>query len=198
MYSQKDKQILRKLAGKVREIAELPEMEARRNRWYKFNALEPECPMILCFPEGAWSELLNQESLNCKDEKLRQWELDLRRKIYWWEEINDDNTLEPYFNINWKVNIGDYGVDVNYEHGENRGSYVWDPPLKDLNEDIDKLSYRELSVDRKATYEDIELADDIFGDLLKPRIRGSFWWTLGLSWEAIKLVGLEKFNVIYV
>ena len=193
MYSKDDKDILRKLAGKVREIAELPEMEIRKKRWYKFNSLKPEKPMILCFPEGSWSELLDQDDLECENEKLRNWELSLRRKIYWWEEINDDNTLEPYFDINWEVSIGDYGVDINYEHGENRGSYVWDPPLKDLNQDLEKLSYREMKVDRETTHKNIELADDIFGDLLPPRIRGGFWWTLGLTWEAIKLVGLENF-----
>ena len=188
----RDREILRDLAGRVREIAEQPEMARRKERWYRHNALESERPMVLCFPEGAWNELLPRDSMECSNEKMRQWEWRLRSKIYWWEHIRDDNTLESYFDLNWHVSIGDYGVSVPYTYGEGKGSYTWEPPLKDLAKDIDKLHFRELSVDRKLTQKNLALADELFGDLLKPRIRGSFWWTMGLTWEAIKLIGLEK------
>ena len=95
MVSNKDREILRSLAGKARTITELPEMAERKKRWISFNALSPERPMVLCEPEGAWIELLS-------------------------------------------------------------------------------------------------LAGEIFGNLLPARSRGSFWWTMGLTWEAIKLIGLEN------
>lgn len=187
-----DRQVLRTLAGQVREIAELPEQAERRRRWYRHNALQPERPLVLCFPEGAWGELLPNGTLQCQDEKLRSWEWTLRSKVYWWQHIRDDNTLQPWFNIGWRVNPGTYGVDVPYTYGDHRGSYVWDPPLKDLERDLDRLQFRRPTVDRAATCRDVELADEIFGDLLPPRIRGAAWWTVGLTWEAVKLVGLEN------
>lgn len=192
MISQRDREILRSLAGKVREIADNPEMEKRRQRWYGFNALKAERPMVLCFPEGAWEELLPQKELECEDRKLRSWEWNLRSKIYWWEHIRDDAAIDPWFHINWHVSIGDYGVEIPYRHGENRGSYVWDPPIKDLKKDMKKLHFRELSVDRRGTLDDVERAEEIFGDLLPVRIRGGFWWTMGLTAEIIKLIGLQN------
>jgi hypothetical protein len=188
---QQDKNTLRSLAARVREIAELPEQAARKERWLKHNRLEPGVPLVLCFPEGAWTELVPEESLKCRDKKLRAWEKGLRQQIYWWEHLRDDNILEPYFNLIWQVDRGSYGVEVPTIHGENRGSYRWDPPIKDLDRDFAKLSFRQPRVDRHRTLQDGELASSLFGDLLPVRIRGAHWWTMGLTWEAIRLVGLE-------
>lgn len=198
MPSENDRRILRSLAARVREIAELPEMAERRRRWRRHNALDPERPLVLCFPEGAWEELLPGSDLRCEDEKLRGWEWDLRAKIYWWEHIHDDAALDPWFPVRWAVEIGGYGVDIPYTHGENRGSYVWDAPLKDLPADLDRLRFRPIKVDREATRHDLDLAADLFGDLLPPRLRGGFLWTMGLTQEAIKLVGLERLMLLMV
>jgi hypothetical protein len=191
-----DKDILRGLAGRVREIAELPEMKTRKAEWYRHNGLTPGKPLILCFPEGAWIELLPDSVLECSDKKLRDWEMKLRQQIYWWEHLRDDHVLEPFFGINWRVDIGDYGVTVPMHHGENRGSYSWEPPLKDLEKDMDKIHFRSLTVDREGTQADLAEAQSLFGDLLTPRIRGSFYWTSGLTWDAIKLVGLENLMLL--
>lgn len=195
MVSNHDREILRSLAARVREIAELPEMEERKRRWYNHNALKSERPIVLCFPEGSWIELLPENELQCEDPFLRGWERTLRQKIYWWGHIHDDNVLEPWFEINWSVTIGNYGVEIPEIHGENRGSYIWDPPVKNLTEDMSKLHFRELSVDREDTMRKINLAEDIFGDILPVKIGGSFWWTMGLTWEAIRLIGLEKLMI---
>src|SRR5208283_1673167 len=98
---------------------------------------------------------------------------------------------DPFFNLSWRINSGDFGVAVPYTHGENRGSYTWDPPLKNLDRDLEKIHFREFSVDREGTARDFELAQQLFGDLLPPRIRLSNFW-LPLTWEAINLIGLEN------
>lgn len=188
-----ERDTLRALAGTVRTYAELPVMAARRRLWYAHNALTPERPLILCFPEGAWDELLPHDTLVCTTPFARQIELDLRRKIYWAEQINDDNTLEPYFPLPWAVNPGDFGVHIEQTQGENRGSYVWDPPVKDLNTDLGKLQRRRPVVDRTATMEQAAQLNECFGDLLPVALGGTnCWWTCGLTWEAIKLIGLEQ------
>jgi len=194
----KDREILRSLAARVREIAELPEMETRKQRWYRHNDLEPERPLVLCFPEGAWEELLPRDdrSLKCSDPQARDWEYRLRKSIYWWELIRDDNVLEPYFDIPWRVDWGSYGVREVVTHGENRGSYTWDPPIKNLDEDFAKLRFRKPKVDRQTTLNELALATEIFGDLLPPRIHGQLWWSMGLTWEAIRLIGLEEFMIV--
>lgn len=192
MISQKDREIIRSLAGRVREIAELPIMEKRRQSIYKFNALKPEKPHVLCFPEGAWRELLPQSEMTCEDPKLRAWEWKLRSQIYWWEHINDDNTLEPWFNIPWEITPGDYGVEIKEVHGEGLGSFRYEPPITDLERDFEKLHFREFKVDRELVQKNLTLAQELFGDLLPSRVRGYTYYTCSITWEAMKLIGMEN------
>jgi hypothetical protein len=195
MVTNNDRKILRDLAKKVYEIATLPEMETRRKRWIDFNKLKPERPMVLCSPEGSWCELMQNTKLECSDDMLRGWEYNLRTQLYWWENINDDNTLEPFFNIIWDVHNSGYGVDIKYRQGENRGSYVWEPPIKNLDTDLDKLHIREWFVNRDNTYKQIEIATEIFGDILPARLRGNPTANFGMTRIAIDLLGLENFMV---
>ena len=147
--------------------------------------------MILADPECAWEELVPIAKLECTDPKLREWELNLRKRIFWNQGINDDDTVEPWFDIPWVVHIGDFGVPTPKTHGANRGSYTWDPPLKDLRTATKQLKYRELSVDRALTRQHVEAAKAIFGDILPVRIRGKYWWTVGMTQPVIEMIGLE-------
>jgi len=187
-----DREILRNLAGRVRELAELPVMAERRQLWARHNALQPTRPLIQVSPEGSWPEVLPDSQLQCVDKQLRGWEWGLRARIYQAEIIRDDSILEPFFDFGWHIQVGNYGVDVPYTHGDNRGSYVWEAPLKDLERDLDRLHYRALSVDRAATQRDLALGQEIFGDLLPVRQLWQPWWTVGLTWEAVRLIGLEE------
>ncbi|MDA0322941.1 MAG: hypothetical protein O2923_09535 [Verrucomicrobia bacterium] len=191
-----DTDVLRRLAERVREICELQNPRAREQLWRKHNGLRSERPMVLCFPEGAWEELLPHSALECNDPIHRDWEYKLRSKIYWWEHIRDDNFIEPWFDIAWCTSPGNYGVEIPHIQGDQRGSYVWDHPLKEFHRDFTKLHFRTPSVDRVKTYEQVERADAIFGPTLPPRIRGQAWWTVGLTWTAVLLVGIEPFMLM--
>jgi hypothetical protein len=46
-------------------------------------------------------------------------------------------------------------------------------------------------VDREQTNLWAEFLNDHFGDILPVRLRASYWWTTGLTWTAINLIGLE-------
>lgn len=188
----KEKEILRGLAAKKRELCEKAENIQKKKLCKSINDLKPIQPLVLVFPEGSWSELVPDSSLECEDKQLRAWESALKIGIYQMENIKDDLPAEPFFNIPWDVKKGDFGFKVELTHGDNRGSYVWEAPMKDLEKDIPKLKYRELSVDREATYKKVELARSIFGDLLPVRIRGRYFWTSGLTHEVINLIGLEN------
>jgi hypothetical protein len=70
---------------------------------------------------------------------------------------------------------------------------VWEAPLKDLDADLARLRHRTITVLHQETLADLQLAGDLFGDLLPARLRGSHWWTSGLTWDAIRLTGMEPF-----
>lgn len=186
-----DRSILRDLASRVRSIADDPAMPARRRRWIDHNALRSDRPMVLCFPEGAWGEVLPNDALTCKDPHLRGWEWGLRAKIIWWDRLRDDNVSEPWFDLPWQITGTGFGVEIPKTHGENRGSYVWDPPLKNLDRDLDKLKHQSWSVDRAASLANLQRANDLFGDILPARFRFMPWWSVGMTWTAASLVGLE-------
>lgn len=191
-----DRDILRDLARQVRELAEQPIMHQRRQLWLAHNGLQTTQPVIHCSPEGAWGEILTDTVLQCQDKQLRGWEWNLRSRIYTATQLQDDTVIEPFFDLGWRVNMGDYGVKVPYTQGDNRGSYVWEAPLKNLDRDLDRLHFRPLSLDREATQQAFSRAHEIFGDILPVRLRWQPWWTVGLTWEAVKLVGLEELMLL--
>lgn len=148
--------------------------------------------MVLAYPEGGWREILWIDHCRCEDEVLRHWEWMMRTRIHTAEVIRDDQTVEPWFDLNWRVEVGDYGVEIPRHQGDDRGSYVWDPPIKDLDRDLDKLHPRSFRVDRAQTQRDLDRANEIFGDLLPPRIHGGFFWTCGLTQTAAYLLGIQE------
>jgi hypothetical protein len=90
--------------------------------------------------------------------------------------------------------IGDFGFHTELIRGDNQGklsSYHWDPPLKDLDADFDRLRFRTIQVHREQTLSYHTLLEDHFGDILPVCLRGSYWWTAGLTWDAINLYGME-------
>lgn len=190
--TEKEKNLLRNLAYKIRQIAESESNKEKIRLWYKHNELNSERPMILASPEGAWCELLPDDTLFCENEILRSWEETMKKKIYIYEVIKDDQVVDPWFDINWQVDGGNFGMEIKRTIGNNRGSFVWDSPIKDINQDLHKLKFRKPSVNREYTYKLKTLAENIFGDILPTRIRGTFWWTLGLTNNVIELIGLEN------
>ncbi len=191
----REKEILVRLAAKKIELCGKKENFEKKKLLKSINDLKPLRPAVLVFPEGSWKELIPDFSLECEDKLLREWEYTLKMEIYTMETIKDDKAFEPYLNIPWDIKKGDFGFNVEYAYGDNGGSYVWDAPLKDLDKDFAKLKFRELSVERNGTYKKIETAKSIFGTLLPTRIRGNYWWTLGMTWEAIRLIGLENLMI---
>jgi len=192
MSTERIRNTLRQLAARVREIAENPVMDERRRLWYGFNSLKPERPMVLCFPEESWRELLPESELTIEEEPYRSWELKLRRSIYWWEHINDDNVLEKWFDIPWEVTVGDFGIHVEKKERKEYGSFSYVSPITDLERDLEKLHFREFSVDRKTTEKKAEMANEIFGDILPVRIRGTNYFPISITWEAMKLIGMNN------
>lgn len=192
MIASHDRTILRDLASRVADIARQPEMTARKRAWVDHNALRVNRPLLLVFPEGCWPELLGEDELQCEDPLMRQWELMLRRRIMQHEVIGDDQPIDTCFDVRWRVDISDYGVDIPRVWGDNRGSYVWDPPIKNLEKDLANLHPRTFSVDREGSAHDLELAEEILGDLLTVRRRGRYWWTVGLTQTVAYMMGIEQ------
>jgi hypothetical protein len=191
VINKEEKEVLRRLAGQVAELAARPMELVKRNLWYRHNTLEATRPVIFCDPENGWNEIVTEEQLKCKNELARQWERVLRREFFWGTSMGDDHVVEPFFNINYIHTESDWGMHETKIGGLGGGAYHWDAPLKDFN-DFDKLHFPEIKVDYEKTYFLKDLANEIFGGLLTVGIKGNWWWTLGITQTLVFLRGLEQ------
>lgn len=192
--SQPDARILRSLLEKKRDLANMPIMAERKALWLRHASLDSQRPMILAETGGVLDELLPVSDLRCQADWARQMERELRETIYRCEQVADDWVVEPRTTIPWDVSIGDYGVETVLVRGNNSGklgSYHWDPPLRLVDSDLDRLHFRALSVNRELTLARKAFLEANFGDILPVQIRANYWWTNGLTWQAINLVGME-------
>jgi len=189
--STKDRQILRRLAQRVATIADSPEMTQRRGLWHKINGLEKTRPVILCEPENGWNEIITKRQMRCKGQLARHWEMDLRKEIFWGEEMGDDKPVEPYFNVPCVLLPDDWGVEIIEHTPDDRGgSKVWEPIIKDYDNDLDRLKMPRIQIDWQTSNGCVEIARDAFGDILKVRQKTQWWSSLGITKEFIKLRGL--------
>ena len=186
-----DRDILRGLAAQVAELAARPIEDEKRRLWYDHNQLRHTRPLIFCDPENGWHEIIRQDDLACVEPLAREWEWGLRREVFWGEQMGDDRVIEPWFTIAPIVAGTDWGLSPKRIGGENGGSFVWDAPLKSY-EQLNNLRYPEMHVDWDATNERLETARDCFRGILPARLRGGYYWTLGLTQTAVFLRGLEQ------
>ncbi|MBE3123457.1 MAG: hypothetical protein IMZ65_01490, partial [Planctomycetes bacterium] len=63
--SRADREVLRRLAGRVAELAARPIEEEKRANWYRHNALLPGRPLVFCDPENGWNEIITPDQMQC-------------------------------------------------------------------------------------------------------------------------------------
>ena len=194
--------VLRRLAERKLQIAADPVNIERRELWLRHDtAGGGGRPMVLAEFQGLRDRLrpVTDDSLECETDWARGVERELRCEIYRFDELLDDHVVEPCINTPWQVETSDYGVEVVRHYAEFEGTLGarrWDSPIEDLDRDLDKLRPRTWSVDREATQARQAQLEDVFGDLLPVRLRGGFWWTMGMTWPAIELIGLEQLMLV--
>lgn len=190
--SAKERTILRELAKRLAELANMDEMERKKEDWYRHNDLQMSRPMIFCDPEIGWNEIIPDESLSCDCDLARDWEMRLRKEIYYAEEMKDDKVIEAVFPILYCASESGYGLESKIERTEeNHGAYHWEAPLKDYERDMEKLCYPKITLDDEQTEKLYVLAQEIFGDILHVYKKGNWWWSIGLTYPLVQLRGLE-------
>jgi hypothetical protein len=187
-----ERHILRELARKVAELAARPSEDEKKRLWTLHNDLHKTRPLVFCDPENGWNEIVTQDQIRCEKPLFRVWEMGLRKEIFWGETMRDDRVIEPYFNVPYHYADSGYGLSETVTKTDDQGSYVWDSPIKNYETDFPKLRVPVISIDRARTEKVHQVAEEIFGGILRVRVKGVWWWTLGMTWDFIKLRGLEN------
>ncbi len=192
-----DRDILRILAQRKLEIAHDPENLERKELWLKMRDGVRTRPLILAEDGGVRDARKPFEPrLTCRDEWARDVERGLRWEIWRHEHLADDRVVEPFIDLRWEVTISpNFGVEK-IEHtttaGDTMTSRSWDTPIKNIRQEFHQLKHRTFTVDRARTLQNKTRLEETTGDLLPVRMRGAYWWTFGLTIQAIDLIGLEN------
>ncbi|MCE5259660.1 MAG: hypothetical protein LLG44_11500 [Chloroflexi bacterium] len=192
MYNDHDRAILRSLAQRTREIAELPLMADRRKRWVRHNQLQPERPLVLVFPEGSWRELLPEADCSCMDAAARAEEWALRARIYAHEHIYDDTVVEPLWIVPKVVHISGWGLEPEHQPtSQATGAWGFKPVIHN-EADLDKLVYPQVVYDADQTRQNLASAQELYGDILDVQLRGVAHISFHLMSLYCQLRGLDQ------
>jgi len=192
VFSNSDRQILRDLARRIAEIAELPIQAERREFWKQHNGLKDVRPMLLVFPEGGWVELIPFSSLRCEDGSARLFELELRQRLYYHDHFCDDTVIEREWIANKAIRSSGWGLEPRQKHsGAERGAWTFDPVILSAS-DLDKLRFPKLEHDELETERRTEIVEDLFGDILEIKQRGVAHLSYHMMNEYTALRGLEQ------
>lgn len=188
----RERELLKHLALRVAELAARPIEKEKAALWTQHNDLQTVRPLIFCDPENGWNEIITQTQIQCENPLLRVWEMHLRKEIHWAEKFQDDKVIEPYFNVPYDYTDSGYGMDERKIGGDSGGSFKYEHPIHDYESEFEKLHFPQIVVNHQKTNEILNLAKELFDGILTVRLKGVWWWTLGLTWDFIKLRGLDN------
>jgi len=186
-----DRARLRALAERVASLAARPGEAQKRELWYAHNALKGTRPLLLVDPENGWNEIVTPASLACEGSLARRWEMVLRKELFWGESVHDDKPIESLFEVGYTCTDTEWGVEETYHGGASGQSYAWEGGIREPA-DVERIGRPRIDVDHATTLETLALASEVFGGILRVRLRAVWWWTLGMTWDLARLVGLEK------
>ena len=107
--NKKDISLLRDLAKKIKDISQTSENVEKIKLWKDHNSLKKKRPLILCFPENSYKEILPYGSLKIVNPFLREYEWYLRSLIYHGEELKDDYVVTSRLKVPLVFNITSWG-----------------------------------------------------------------------------------------
>lgn len=169
--------ILRELGKKAAEIANLPVQKEKQKLWTLNNDLTPVRPMVY-MDQLPWHELQNEENMRllCKDPFLRFIETELRRTLYRWHNFRCDMVVENRINIPHNISGLNYGIHIKEEiqKTDDQNDIVSHAYIDQLNDeqDLEKLQYDKIQVDRSLDEQHMEIASEIFYGILPVRFSG--------------------------
>lgn len=164
----RERAVLRDMARRVADIAADPCQKQRIAQWQRHNSLDSERPMVLAFPEGAWSEMCAADGFESQVELplAKRWEWYLYTKRYHWERIQDDSVTEATIGSPVVVHDTGWGIATSTtDSGTDKGARAYHSVIETMD-DIEAVSPPTVSIDWDETERLYQLAVDTFGDIL--------------------------------
>jgi len=172
MSFQRDREIIRRLAAEVAEIAALPVQEEKREMWRRLNGLRPVRPMVT-IDQVCWNEMNvdDELTLTCEDAECRGYEDQLRRTLYQWRHFPVDMVVEPFMRVPKAVSHSTFGIEVQQQIavGDPTNGVVGHSYTNQFvtDADLDKIQMPVVTHDAAETARRLEVAHALFDGTLE-------------------------------
>jgi hypothetical protein len=167
MLPKKEKTALCELAKRVCEISLYPVNDENAALWRNVNSLRKTKPLVLCsVPPEAWPELIPDSSLVGSDPYFKKIEMELRRRIYRYEVPKDDDITTANVYVPIAHTMSNWTPERHRPYAKDTFHAEKFVPCIVSFDDLKKLKYPELSVDRKKTQEQYESVSEALADVL--------------------------------
>jgi len=194
-------EVLRRLGGRIAEIAALPVHKEKAILWQKMNDLEQERPMVW-INEIPWHEMNVNDELNLQTIHpwARELEQSLRRTIYQWNHLPCDMIVNDYLDCPVVYHTTDFGIveDVDIVFTD-RNNDIYSRHFKvqiKEPEDIEKIKIPRITRMPKATNFSFDTMQHIFSGILPVKKIGQthIWytpWDFLIRWWGVEEAMLE-------
>lgn len=173
-FSQHDRDILRRLAGQLAEIAALPAHTVRTLDWRRLNNLQPVRPLVW-ITELPWHEMNadGELTLLCEQPFARQMEESLRRTLYQWRCLPADMVIDDWLGCPLVIEDSGFGIDeqvnlIRQDEASDIASREFTPQI-DREADIQKIKDPVVQLDSEASQRNYLMLAEAVGDLIPVR-----------------------------
>lgn len=180
----RDKDVLRRLASQLAEIASRGVHQDKARLWQKLNDLQSERPMVW-INEIPWHEMNVDDELTLRTEHpwARDQERELRRTIYQWRHLPGDMIVSDFLACPLAVHSTDFGiieqVDVaKTDEASDIVSRHFHIQIRDFP-DLEKIKMPMVTHNEAATHYRYQAMCDVFDDILPVKKVGQthIWFT---------------------
>lgn len=173
--SQEDKSILREVAKKQLELANLDSNQKKMKEWYLHNSLQGEKPMIHLEMWTFSQEILPQR-LKCKGEFARNVETNLYCNFLNQELFGDDRVTPDCYELSYDTNFTLFDIDIKVDHtedalGKESLGHQFESLIQDLEDDYEKLKASTYGADVESSMMKKSAIEEAIGDILPVRLQ---------------------------
>ncbi len=192
----KDRDLLRRLAGELAEIAALPVHREKARLWTKLNDLASERPMVW-INEICWNEMDVEGELRIQSEHpwAQMQEREMRRTLYQWRHLPGDMIVNDYLACPLAIESSGFGIseDVEVVRTDATNSVVSRHFHKQIceREDLDKIRMPVVTHHEEETEARFQLMESVYAGIMPVKKVGQshVWFT---PWDfLIRWWGIE-------
>jgi hypothetical protein len=185
---------LRELAKKQIELANTPVMEQLKKDWVNSNDCVAGTRPMVTIELWTFNEEVVPNFVQCESEEARAIEQGFLYNFLNHELFGDDQVVKDYYPVTHNRPFNLFGINAKRLNAGNKEvntiGYAEDHPIVDLEDDFHKLQKSTYSVDTKATYERIDMLNELFGDILPVKLEGNCIPAMP-NQKIVSLMGME-------